>query len=835
MHTPLLSPQLKAAGPMHTIPQFKKRLLLTTLCLTGITVCSTQPSFAITVCSSIVNGAQCTGNPGGTGSSSCGANCDECPGGSLSDEGWIECPAGFWLTAVSFSAANHDIHRRHAKCWNPTTEVILTSTSEGIRCGGIDGPGPCDWSLDQQSAECSAGFVLRGFGITGNNDSLTARDFSCVSPATGAVTGTGYTGTETYVECVNSVAALTHIGFSMKANCTGNGDVSRSKPVCQGPVSPPTGKVFTAGTLDGVPHTTDDCALTPVSVGITGPPGSVSSDGCVPRFYDKQPPGAYTFSYTGVSPVTLLGKSYTFTGITGASQTLTSGGQITATYNFVSQTFLLSVSKGSSTGTGLVTSAPAGISCGSTCSASYASGTPVTLTAAQDTGSTFTSWTGCDSTSGTNGEICHVTMPAAAKTVTVTFTAQTFLLSVNKDGTGAAAGTVTSADGKINCGTTCSASYASGTSVTLTATPASTFSKWVGCDSTSGTSCFVTMTADKPVTARFTAQTFLLTVNKAVGNTGTGTVTSISTPPNATQINCGPTCTTASATYPQGTQVTLTADKATDSTFGGWSGEGCAGTGTCVVTMTQARTVTARFDLIIPGTCVSPTNLSPSGLIRPPDGTVQLSWSHPGPSSYNVRLDDGIGDLRFDDPDFPTCNPNPHYYCENGIPGPPISRRVPVVAGRIYAFWIHPNYSPPRLPGCTGSTSFTVLSPCPAKMPPGQLGRVSAGDPIRASHINDLRTAINQKRADAGLDRCDNPDPNCVWDWGPVVGGQDVIRVKHINNLRTAIFQVYGQCGGWPPAACPGVWSNGDPLASGTPIQAIHINELRCAVEQCCQ
>ncbi len=68
------------------------------------------------------------------------------------------------------------------------------------------------------------------------------------------------------------------------------------------------------------------------------------------------------------------------------------------------------------TGSGTVTSSPAGIDCGSTCSASYASGTSVTLTAAADSGSTFVGWSGSCSGAGA----CTVTMDAA-QSVTATF------------------------------------------------------------------------------------------------------------------------------------------------------------------------------------------------------------------------------------------------------------------------------------------------------------------------------------------------------------------------------------------------------------------------------
>src|SRR3989441_1057519 len=91
----------------------------------------------------------------------------------------------------------------------------------------------------------------------------------------------------------------------------------------------------------------------------------------------------------------------------------------------------------------------------------------------------------------------------AAKSVSATFTAQRFTLTVNRAGTGS--GTATSSPPGINCGATCSAAYDSGTVVTLAATPAagSTFSSWSGCNTVSGTICTVTMTAARSVTATF--------------------------------------------------------------------------------------------------------------------------------------------------------------------------------------------------------------------------------------------------------------------------------------------------------------------------------------------
>jgi hypothetical protein len=65
-----------------------------------------------------------------------------------------------------------------------------------------------------------------------------------------------------------------------------------------------------------------------------------------------------------------------------------------------------------------VSSSPAGIDCGSTCSASFDYNTAVTLTAAAATGSTFTRWSG-SGCSGTGS--CTVTMNGT-KSVTATFT-----------------------------------------------------------------------------------------------------------------------------------------------------------------------------------------------------------------------------------------------------------------------------------------------------------------------------------------------------------------------------------------------------------------------------
>ena len=147
---------------------------------------------------------------------------------------------------------------------------------------------------------------------------------------------------------------------------------------------------------------------------------------------------------------------------------------------------------------------PNQINCGANCSASYDYGTIVTITAQPTTGSTFFAWTGCDSTVGNT---CTVTMNSA-KSVTAVFNLQIFTLTASKTGMGN--GTVTSTStpsgsDQINCGSKCSASYSYGTAVRLSPNPdlLSGFSGWTGCDSVSGTTCIVTITAQRRVTANY--------------------------------------------------------------------------------------------------------------------------------------------------------------------------------------------------------------------------------------------------------------------------------------------------------------------------------------------
>ena len=162
----------------------------------------------------------------------------------------------------------------------------------------------------------------------------------------------------------------------------------------------------------------------------------------------------------------------------------------------------LTVSK---TGSGAVSSSPGGISCGSTCSAEFAHGTSVTLTATPADGSRIASWGGGCVVNPSSPSTATVTM-LAASSCTATFT-RIYPLTVTKTGDGWAESSVTSSPGGISCGSTCTASYDSETSVTLTADPAEgyEFESWsgLGCTSTGGTTASVVVDQARSCTAHF--------------------------------------------------------------------------------------------------------------------------------------------------------------------------------------------------------------------------------------------------------------------------------------------------------------------------------------------
>ena len=204
---------------------------------------------------------------------------------------------------------------------------------------------------------------------------------------------------------------------------------------------------------------------------------------------------------------------------------------------------------------------------------------------------------------------------------------QMFGLAVVKMGAGS--GTVTGSPSGILCGNSCSGSYPGGSTVTLTAAASSgsTFSGWSGGNCTGTGSCGVTLGGPTTITATFALQTAALTVSKS--GTGGGTITSA-----PAGIQCGGTC---SAQFAKGASVTLTAVPASGSSFAGWSGGGCSGTGGCSLNLNTATTVTGAFALI-PEPPPSDTT-PPVVAILSPDAGSTVS----GIATVNVSASDETG------------------------------------------------------------------------------------------------------------------------------------------------------------------------------------------------
>jgi hypothetical protein len=150
-------------------------------------------------------------------------------------------------------------------------------------------------------------------------------------------------------------------------------------------------------------------------------------------------------------------------------------------------------------GSGTVTGGK--INCGNVCTTQVVAGTPLTLTANTPGSAVFGGWTGdCASADPT----CSLVVTRSMN-VTATFT-PVFTLSIGRGGNGSITGTPDGAFGtSINCGSSCSAKFPTGTTVTLTATPLAghTFVNWTGSCSGNVSTCSLTIAKDTTAQANF--------------------------------------------------------------------------------------------------------------------------------------------------------------------------------------------------------------------------------------------------------------------------------------------------------------------------------------------
>jgi len=190
-------------------------------------------------------------------------------------------------------------------------------------------------------------------------------------------------------------------------------------------------------------------------------------------------------------------EGWDFSGFGGAcggpSCTLTLSNDVSAWATFVQRPANLAVQL---SGSGIVTSSPAGIDCPRVCSATFNAGSDVSLTATPATGFSFRAFSGACS-----GGSCALHLSGDTRVEAAFAAIPMFKVVVVAGGTGR--GRVTSVPAGIDCPGTCEGSFAEGTALALSASPdaLSKFSRWSG--SCGGAACTLALTADAAVGAEF--------------------------------------------------------------------------------------------------------------------------------------------------------------------------------------------------------------------------------------------------------------------------------------------------------------------------------------------
>lgn len=283
-------------------------------------------------------------------------------------------------------------------------------------------------------------------------------------------------------------------------------------------------------------------------------------------------------------------------------------------------------------GAGHLVSTPAGIDCPDTCSASFPTGTAVTLAQTPAPGRGFGGWSGaCSGLDAT----CTLAMDSS-QAVTATFPGAAAITIVSGDAQAAWVDTafaqplvveVSTAGGMPVIDATvlfAAETSTNGASATLSAATATTGTDGralvhATANAIVGGPYAVTAILDR---ATFPPASFVLnnvaapapvalTVTKS--GAGSGLV-------SGPGIACGNDC---SETLAIGTTVQLVAQADASSVFAGWSGGGCSGTGACTVMLAAATTIDARFDR----TSADPVPaLGGLGLLALVLGAMTIAW-----------------------------------------------------------------------------------------------------------------------------------------------------------------------------------------------------------------
>ncbi|WP_158267630.1 InlB B-repeat-containing protein [Adhaeribacter arboris] len=323
--------------------------------------------------------------------------------------------------------------------------------------------------------ESSAPYAL--FGRNGN-------DYNAWAPATGnynltakpysGENGSGTVGTELSINfsIVNGTSSQTLVEYYLV-----NADTERDIQLVT------NGATINLAALPtknlNVRATTNPSVVGSVVFKVSGQQTLTRTENTAPYAVFGESNGNYTAWVPAVGNYTILGTPYS-----GSNSSGTVGSPLSVSFSVINQPSSTSYSLTVNASNGTVTKNPN--------QTSYDNGTNVTLTATPAVGYQFSGWSG-NATGTTNPLIVNMN---SNKNITANFTpASTFYtLTVNTSGNG----TVSKSPNQT--------SYASGSTVTLTATPASgyQFSGWSGAATGSTNPLVVTMNGNKNVTATFT-------------------------------------------------------------------------------------------------------------------------------------------------------------------------------------------------------------------------------------------------------------------------------------------------------------------------------------------
>lgn len=205
-----------------------------------------------------------------------------------------------------------------------------------------------------------------------------------------------------------------------------------------------------------------------------------------------------TLSQTAASGFYFQSWSGACSGSGACSLTMDTAKSVTANFAAIPQNnVLLSVAQ---TGLGSITSVPSGINCNASCAAPFTIGSTVTLTPSPVTGYYFQGWGGACSGSGSCTVVLNNDQSVTANFVLIPQNTQ--LLTLRVSGSGSV--TTNPSGWTCNSNSNCGFPFATGTMVSLIASPNSgqTFMGWSGaCSGKSG--CVVPMVGPQSVTATF--------------------------------------------------------------------------------------------------------------------------------------------------------------------------------------------------------------------------------------------------------------------------------------------------------------------------------------------